>query len=53
MANAYVRFWLAIYEVEGKDPHIAIATSAAALLKVFIYINKIYNTYLYYKCILP
>lgn len=31
MAAAYVRFWLAIYEVQGKDPHIYVARAAREL----------------------
>jgi hypothetical protein len=31
MAATYVRFWLAIYEVQGKDPHICVAKAATFL----------------------
>eukprot|EP01035_Chromulina_nebulosa_P018908 gene18908-24711_t len=50
MAAAYVRFWLAIYEVRGKDPNISIAKAANLLcLRIHDQIsiddkrNKTYN----------
>jgi hypothetical protein len=33
MARAYVRLWLALSEVKGRDPHPVVATAAAVVIR--------------------